>query len=198
MSMQPPRMTPPMEAPSSPKKKMSSTTIVMVVLGTIISLGCIGGIALVIALMPVFRRAQQSAGRRRTCINNLRQIGVSVSMYASEYDEVLPTSSKWMDQLEVAGLQKASLHCPEASRLDPQVYGYAYNSNLSKKSNSTTTRSTWLVGDSSLLERNASSSSKSGPTPGRHPRGGVFANNYLYVDGSTRPELSRSKFKFNP
>ena len=195
MSMQPPRMTPPMEAPSRPKKRMNSTSVVIVALGVILGTGCVGGIALVVLLMPVFRRTQQSLARRRTCMTHLHQIGTSVSMYASEYDEVLPVADKWMDQLEAAGLQSADLHCPEVWFSDPQAYGYAYNSNLSKKNKSKISPSTWLVGDSTILGRNANSSKESGPIPGRHPRGGVRANNFLLIDGSSRSELSRSTLK---
>lgn len=40
-------------------------------------------------LFPVFSRARENA-RKTTCLNNMRQIGLGVNMYAQDYDEVLP------------------------------------------------------------------------------------------------------------
>lgn len=184
--MPPPRMSPPMEAPSSPKKKMSSTSIVLTVLGVLLGAGCIGGIFLVALLMPVFRRAQASAMRRRTCMSNLREIGVSMSMYSSEYDGQLPVAGKWMDQLGAAGLPHDRLKCPEVSAANVGGYGYAFNTALGKKRKAAVDGNTWLVEDSTLLERNANSASDTGPRPGRHPGMGTHRNNILMVNGSVR------------
>jgi prepilin-type N-terminal cleavage/methylation domain-containing protein len=40
-------------------------------------------------LFPVFARAREQA-RKTTCLNNLRQIGTAILMYAQDYDERLP------------------------------------------------------------------------------------------------------------
>jgi prepilin-type N-terminal cleavage/methylation domain-containing protein len=44
-------------------------------------------------LFPVFARARDSA-RRTTCINNMKQLGLAMSMYSNEFDETLPP---WQD-----------------------------------------------------------------------------------------------------
>ena len=38
-------------------------------------------------LFPVFARARESA-RKSTCLSNLKQLGLTMTMYASDYDEV--------------------------------------------------------------------------------------------------------------
>ena len=40
-------------------------------------------------LFPVFARAREKA-RMASCQSNLKQIGLSMLMYAQDYDEVLP------------------------------------------------------------------------------------------------------------
>jgi prepilin-type N-terminal cleavage/methylation domain-containing protein len=42
-------------------------------------------------LFPVFAKAREKA-RQTSCLSNLRQLGVSVLMYAQDYDEVYPQS----------------------------------------------------------------------------------------------------------
>lgn len=46
-------------------------------------------------LFPVFARAREAA-RRTSCKSNLRQIGLSVGMYAQDYDERLPGGFNWL------------------------------------------------------------------------------------------------------
>lgn len=41
-------------------------------------------------LFPVFARAREQA-RRTSCLSNLKQIGVAMAMYCSDYDGFLPT-----------------------------------------------------------------------------------------------------------
>src|SRR5919198_1551024 len=40
-------------------------------------------------LFPVFAQARESA-RQTTCLNNCKQIGISVAMYTADYDEKYP------------------------------------------------------------------------------------------------------------
>ncbi|RPJ25170.1 MAG: DUF1559 domain-containing protein, partial [Planctomycetaceae bacterium] len=50
-------------------------------------------IALLMAiLMPALNRARNQA-RRVTCANNLKQVGISLHMYANEYDGRLPLNA---------------------------------------------------------------------------------------------------------
>ena len=43
-------------------------------------------------LFPVFAQARESA-RQTTCTSNLKQIGIALNMYASDFDETLPWST---------------------------------------------------------------------------------------------------------
>src|SRR5437870_1031706 len=56
-------------------------------------------------LMPVFAQARESA-RKIVCISNMRQLGMAISMYAQDYDQVYPAQDHlyidpccpfWMD-----------------------------------------------------------------------------------------------------
>jgi len=49
-------------------------------------------------LFPVFARAREKA-RQASCLNNLKQIGVAVSMYATDYDGEMP----WLQQYVLWG-----------------------------------------------------------------------------------------------
>ncbi|MEN6546567.1 MAG: DUF1559 domain-containing protein, partial [Armatimonadia bacterium] len=42
-------------------------------------------------LFPVFAKAREKA-RQASCLNNLKQLGTSVLMYAQDYDELYPIS----------------------------------------------------------------------------------------------------------
>jgi prepilin-type N-terminal cleavage/methylation domain-containing protein/prepilin-type processing-associated H-X9-DG protein len=43
-------------------------------------------------LFPVFARAREAA-RKTACINNLKQLGTGVMMYAQDYDETMPSAN---------------------------------------------------------------------------------------------------------
>ena len=45
-------------------------------------------------LFPVFARARENA-RKTTCLSNLKQIGMSLLMYAQDFDEALPAAYQW-------------------------------------------------------------------------------------------------------
>jgi prepilin-type N-terminal cleavage/methylation domain-containing protein/prepilin-type processing-associated H-X9-DG protein len=45
-------------------------------------------------LFPVFSRAREKA-RESACLSNLKQIGVAVMMYASDYDDFLPLANEY-------------------------------------------------------------------------------------------------------
>lgn len=45
-------------------------------------------------LFPVFSRAREKA-RESTCMSNLKQIGVALQMYATDYDDLLPMAHEY-------------------------------------------------------------------------------------------------------
>jgi len=46
-------------------------------------------------LFPVFARAREKA-RQASCTSNLKQMGLAMHMYATDYDEVLPPNYAWV------------------------------------------------------------------------------------------------------
>ncbi|HNQ35012.1 MAG TPA: prepilin-type N-terminal cleavage/methylation domain-containing protein [bacterium] len=79
-------------------------------------------------ILPALSRAREQA-RRTTCINNLKQLGMSLFMYARENDERMPSAGAWWD--EISGyLAEGSYLCPSAvgSDRDNNV-NYGYNAN---------------------------------------------------------------------
>ena len=130
-----------------------------------------------VVIFPIVKNARQSARdfrRGDECINNLKQIGMSMSMYAQDYDDKLPIATSWSDgvqsYLNQNGGKSSFLQCPSIRAKSSKQYGYAYNSviggkNLSKIKTSAIIP---LVFDSTHLERNASESGISFPKPARH------------------------------
>ena len=52
-------------------------------------------------LFPVFSRIQNDA-RRKTCISNIRQIGMAINMYCQDYDDIFPAGCDPIDKFTAA------------------------------------------------------------------------------------------------
>jgi hypothetical protein len=66
----------------------------------------------------------------RSCMLNLRELGIEMHIYANDYDGMLPTPSKWCDLLiENRGVTKKQLKCPCAKG---GPCNYAMNKNVDK------------------------------------------------------------------
>jgi prepilin-type N-terminal cleavage/methylation domain-containing protein/prepilin-type processing-associated H-X9-DG protein len=65
-------------------------------------------------LFPVFARAREKA-RQTTCLSNMRQMGVAVTMYVQDYDEHFPLVShagQWVQSLEPYVKARLLYRCP--------------------------------------------------------------------------------------
>ncbi len=69
-------------------------------------------------LFPVFAKAREKA-RQSTCVSNQRQIGLAISMWAQDNNEVLPQKETVWGGL---ALEKGVLRCPSARKAN----GYGY------------------------------------------------------------------------
>lgn len=78
-------------------------------------------------LFPVFARAREK-GRAAACLSNIRQIAISFTMYAQDYDEVIPAGELagvfWWDLVYPYTHNRQIYVCP--SRKDCQM-GYGVN-----------------------------------------------------------------------
>jgi prepilin-type N-terminal cleavage/methylation domain-containing protein/prepilin-type processing-associated H-X9-DG protein len=69
---------------STPNQRRAFTLVELLVVIAIISI-------LAAILFPVFSRARAKA-LQTACLNNVKQMGMAVQMYAQDYDEILPPS----------------------------------------------------------------------------------------------------------
>ena len=57
-------------------------------------------------LFPVFSQARESA-RKSTCLSNLKQVGLSTTMYVTDYDDTFPSATiAWWCAGTVSDTQK--------------------------------------------------------------------------------------------
>lgn len=70
-----------MQNPPSPRLRAFTLIELLVVIAIIALLAAI--------LFPVFSRARENA-RRSSCLNNMKNLGTAIMMYATDYDEMLP------------------------------------------------------------------------------------------------------------
>jgi prepilin-type N-terminal cleavage/methylation domain-containing protein/prepilin-type processing-associated H-X9-DG protein len=93
-------------------------------------------------LFPVFSQAREKA-RAISCISNMKQMGLGITMYTQDYDEHLPVGSRtwapgqaarWMHQTYPYVKNAGIYHCPSSSlpAWNPNAFGnagtYGYNS----------------------------------------------------------------------
>jgi hypothetical protein len=131
------------------------------------------------ALFPVF--AVEKDGHRNPCLSNLKQIGLGLIMYASDYDGRPPQRDHWMDAMEAYTKNPAIEHCDLVKGTG--LYGYALNAGVRDMSEGAKDAATEpLAYDSVNLARNASDLFNSLPAPGRH-QGGNFV---VYADGHAK------------
>jgi prepilin-type N-terminal cleavage/methylation domain-containing protein/prepilin-type processing-associated H-X9-DG protein len=75
-------------------------------------------------LFPVFARARENA-RKASCMSNLKQIGLAVTMYVQDYDETYPIANMypapqpatdWYNVLDPYAKSKQVFICPDVGR----------------------------------------------------------------------------------
>ncbi len=77
-------------------------------------------------LMPALSSAKQKANRIK-CVNNLRQLGMALTMYADDFDDECPPVSRsfqsnWMAKLHPYYLDRKLLKCPADKFLSDRSY----------------------------------------------------------------------------
>ncbi|MBC8064001.1 MAG: DUF1559 domain-containing protein [Chlorobia bacterium] len=138
-------------------------------------------------LWPV--HAGKDSARKYACLSNVKQMALACIMYASDYDDRFPNRDNWMDASVPYLKDEDLLQCNilQRERKDPQIYGYAFNGQLSNAKLPRRPDFVELVFESMNLARNASGSKGSLPNPGRHKVGdGLPSNNVSYADGHAK------------
>ncbi len=72
-------------------------------------------------LFPVFAKAREKA-RQNTCMNNVRQLCIGMTMYAQDHDSKLPSATGWNSQLAANyGAENKIFDCPTTSFMGKSV-----------------------------------------------------------------------------
>jgi hypothetical protein len=117
---------------------------------------------------------------RGDCMGNLQKYSTGMSMYLTDNDDRFPDRDQWMTALAPYTPGGGNLYCPTVADI-PGAYGYAMNSDLSRRPLDTIPNSTTpAVYDSINMGLNASDGLKSLPYPSRHGRKNIA----LTVGGS--------------
>jgi len=126
----------------------------------------------------------KEAARRTVCLSNTKQQALALEMYREGTDGRFPDRDHWMDAIEpFVKDSKYVLHVPGPWRANaPGVYGYAFNSTLSRTAQPKDPEKVAIVYDSSNPIRNASDPETSLPNPGRHDG----KNHIACVDGHAK------------
>jgi prepilin-type processing-associated H-X9-DG protein len=141
-------------------------------------------------LFPVFAKAREKA-RQTACLSNLKLVSLGMLAYMQDYDQKLPPSANWMDN--VGAFQAVDpnrgtvdpFKCPAAPAPPTGGTNYAFDSRLSQKNPfamTTSAQQMTLLYDSTNTARNAADPGTSLPIPGRHANG----NNVAFADGHAK------------
>lgn len=102
---------PPGYGAPSPKKS-SAVKIVLIVMACVFGGGILIIGILAAILFPVFQKVRENA-RLSSCLANVRQIELGLTMYTQEHDGNFPPSSaKYKEALSSLGASEQIFHCP--------------------------------------------------------------------------------------
>src|SRR5258708_1564258 len=102
------------------------------------------GVIVIAVLFPVFVHAGHGGGPY-SCASNLRQLGLSCSMYYQDWDDHYPRAATWMDAMSpyvLTGTSSGNLavdramriyRCPTLQAKNANAFGYTYNSRLAHR-----------------------------------------------------------------
>jgi prepilin-type processing-associated H-X9-DG protein len=157
------------------RRQTPAWLIILLVLGGLCLLGCC--VFLPALLFPIFSQAREKA-RHVECMSNLKALALAQLMYANDYNDYLPTASRWGDLIRPY-VKPDEYRCPSIPK--GQGFGYAMNVRLSRQKVSRLTMPSQipLLYDSSNLAWNAHDPVTSLPNPPRHIR----LNNIAFADG---------------
>ena len=175
---------------SEPREKGWNNTQRMVVSAFAVFAVFAGALAF---LFPLLQPRGAHFRRSTRDLSNLKQLDLGLIMYASDFDDIYPRTSKWMDDIQPYVKNELILHSIELTppdraptRTDP--YGFAFRKSLASVNSAklSTPEQVAVIFDSSDLSRNASGELNLLPSPPRHQDGGRPFNFIGFVDGHVK------------
>lgn len=107
------------------------TRMALYIIGGVVVFGCCAVMIVSALLMPSFMKSKDAAKGAAT-LNNMRVIGIGLSMYVADNDNRLPPASTWMDSIGTHVPDSSVIRAPSGDQLDFQ-YGYVFNSALDQR-----------------------------------------------------------------
>lgn len=106
----------------------------LAITGMVIPVAVLPIVAIMAAIaLPALSKARAQA-QRVVCISNMKQLGLSMIMYATDHNNVLPSCGKWCDEVKPYHGQSADkvMRCPVAKNA---TCTYAMNKNINTLAN---------------------------------------------------------------
>jgi prepilin-type processing-associated H-X9-DG protein len=126
----------------------------------------------------------------QVCRDNLRNLGISLMLYAADYGERFPTAANWCSGAwrYIEHRDAEMIECPASA----EPYAYAFNAYLSHRHLGAVAdpAGTVMLFESSLGLKDAADHGESLCDPPRHPGG----NNFGYVDGHAAAQTTPQQF----
>jgi len=121
-------------------------------------------------------------------VTRIQSVNTAALIYAGDYDDCLPLAANWVDGTWPYSRSDSIYRSPIVERHDPTQYGYAYNIALAGVLDSAVDRGTTVsFFDSTILARNAASTTSTLPSPPRY----VGVNTIVYLDGHAQAPFGR-------
>jgi hypothetical protein len=95
----------------------------------------------------------RSSFRTASCLGNINQVGLSVRMYADDYDGYLPVFAEWMDKSYFFSKNWEVYHCPEIP--PSEGFGYGINNEFNRLTEIKRPDTYALIYDSGDIRKNA-------------------------------------------
>jgi|CXWL01.1.fsa_nt_gi hypothetical protein len=114
---------------------------------------------------------------RSLCVERQRTVRTAILIYAGDYDDSFPLQGKWHDEvMPYAGLSQIVFVCSQIEPMGPNNYGIAFNTNLAgRRTVDIADPAKYACNfDSTILTRNAESTSSTVPAPPRHGGNVIF------------------------
>ncbi len=109
---------------------MSSTTLILIILGVIVGGGCVMVAIFAAILFPVFSQARQAA-KETMSLSNMKQLSLGMQMYSAEADGCFPPASNWGTLVMPYTKNDRLFHDPTIGTPDKKPFGYAMNATTS-------------------------------------------------------------------